>query len=158
MYPKVLKKIKIIPLAEESFGVRSMCTSIETSDTKILLDAGSSLAPKRMGYPPHPQEYQALAECRKRINKTAEKSEIITISHYHFDHHTPSYTDWFTNWSSEETAKKYTKESLSSLKATDPWSTLAKDVEDGYSKKPEESPQKSWKLQTVKPSRSGIQK
>ncbi|MQY62177.1 hypothetical protein GH146_02670 [archaeon] len=100
------KQIKVTPLAEESFGVRSMCTYVETSDTKILLDAGASLAPKRLGYPPHPKEYQALAECRKKINKTAKKADVITISHYHFDHHTPSYTDWFTNWSTAETAKK----------------------------------------------------
>jgi predicted metallo-beta-lactamase superfamily hydrolase len=108
----VSKQIKVIPLAEESFGVRSMCTYIETSDTKILLDAGASLAPKRLGCPPHPREYQALAECRKKIIKTAEKADITTISHYHFDHHTPSYTDWFTNWSSPETAKKIYEEKI----------------------------------------------
>ena len=102
----MLKKIKVAPLAEESFGVRSMCTYIETSDVKILLDAGASLAPNRFRYPPHPQEYQAIAECRERISKAAEKADIITISHYHFDHHTPSYTDWFCNWSSVEVAKK----------------------------------------------------
>ncbi len=106
------KKIKVVPLAEESFGVRSMCTYVETSDTKILLDAGASLAPKRWGYPPHPREYQALVECRERISKTAEKADIITISHYHFDHHTPSYTDWFTNWSSAETAKRIYEDKL----------------------------------------------
>jgi hypothetical protein len=89
-----------------------MCTYVETSDTKILLDAGASLAPKRLGYPPHPREYRALAECRKRIRKTAEKADVITISHYHFDHHTPSYTDWFTNWSSPETAKRIYEEKV----------------------------------------------
>jgi len=108
----VPKQIKVTPLAEESLGVRSMCTYIETTDTKILLDAGASLAPKRWGYPPHPREYQALAECRKKITRTAEKANITTISHYHFDHHTPSYTDWFTNWSSPETAKKIYKGKL----------------------------------------------
>ncbi|MBE0513068.1 hypothetical protein IBX38_08455 [Candidatus Bathyarchaeota archaeon] len=102
----MLKKIKVAPLAEESFGVRSMCTYIETSDVKILLDAGASLAPNRFRYSPHPREYQAIAECRERISKAAEKADIITISHYHFDHHTPSYTDWFCNWSSAEVAKK----------------------------------------------------
>jgi predicted metallo-beta-lactamase superfamily hydrolase len=89
-----------------------MCTYIETADTKTLLDAGASLAPKRLGYPPHPQEYQALAECRKKIVTTAEKAEITTISHYHFDHHTPSYTDWFTNWSSAKNAEKIYKGKL----------------------------------------------
>jgi predicted metallo-beta-lactamase superfamily hydrolase len=102
----MLKKIKVVPLAEESFGVRSMCTYVETSDVKVLLDAGVSLAPNRFGYPPHPREYQALADCRERISEAAEEADVVTLSHYHFDHHTPSYTDWFCNWSSEEVAKK----------------------------------------------------
>ena len=106
MSKKAPKQIKVTPLAEESFGVRSMCTFVETADTRILLDAGASLAPKRLGYPPHPREYRALAECRERISDAAGKADIITISHYHFDHHTPSYTDWFTNWSSAEAAKR----------------------------------------------------
>jgi len=102
----MLKKIRVVPLAEESFGVRSMCTYVETSDVKVLLDAGASLAPNRFGYPPHPREYQAIAECRERISKAAEKADVVTLSHYHFDHHTPSYTDWFCNWSSADVAKK----------------------------------------------------
>jgi predicted metallo-beta-lactamase superfamily hydrolase len=106
MKQRMPKIIKVTPIAEESLGVRSMCTTIETPDTKILLDAGTSLAPRRNGYPPHPKEYQALAEARKKIAKTAETADIVTISHYHFDHHTPSYIDWFTNWSSPEIAKK----------------------------------------------------
>jgi predicted metallo-beta-lactamase superfamily hydrolase len=102
----MLKKIKVVPLAEESLGVRSMCTLIETSDVKILLDAGASLAPNRLGYPPHLREYKAMAECREMISEAAEETDVITLSHYHFDHHTPSYTDWFCNWSSKEVAKQ----------------------------------------------------
>jgi predicted metallo-beta-lactamase superfamily hydrolase len=102
----MLRNIKVVPLAAESLGVRSMCTFVETSDVKVLLDAGVSLGPYRFGFPPHPKEYEALSECRKKIAETAEKAEVVTISHYHFDHHTPSYTDWFCNWSSEETARQ----------------------------------------------------
>jgi len=102
----MLKKIKVVPLAAESLGVRSMCTYVETSDVKVLLDAGASLAPNRFGFPPHPREYQAMAECRERISKAAEEADVVTLSHYHFDHHTPSYTDWFCNWSSADVAKK----------------------------------------------------
>jgi predicted metallo-beta-lactamase superfamily hydrolase len=102
----MLKKIKVVPLAAESLGVRSMCTYVETSDVKVLLDAGVSLAPNRFGYPPHPREYQAMAECRERISKAAEEADVVTLSHYHFDHHTPSYTDWLCNWSSEDIAKR----------------------------------------------------
>jgi len=102
----MLQKIKVVPLAAESFGVRSMCSYIETPDVKMLLDAGVSLGPSRYGFPPHPKEYKVLAECRKRIADAAEKAEVVTISHYHFDHHTPSYTDWCYNWSSEAVARQ----------------------------------------------------
>jgi predicted metallo-beta-lactamase superfamily hydrolase len=103
----MLKYIKVTPLAAESLGVRSMCTYVETADVKILLDAGVSLCPNRFGLPPHPQEFKAMEESRKRIAEAAEKTEIITISHYHFDHHTPSFEDWLCNWTArDETARQ----------------------------------------------------
>lgn len=103
----MLKKIKITPLAAESFGVRSMCTFVETPDVRILLDAGISLCPYRFGLPPHLIEFKTIATLRKRIAEAAEKAEVITISHYHFDHHTPSYEDWLVNWTdANETARQ----------------------------------------------------
>jgi len=101
----MLKKIRVVPLAAESFGVRSMCTYVETSDVKILLDAGASLAPNRHGFPPHPKEYEAMQKCREKISRAADEAEVVTLSHYHFDHHTPSYVDWCYNWSSPDVAK-----------------------------------------------------
>jgi len=98
-------KIEVVPLAEESFGVRSMCTYVETPDVRVLLDAGASLGPNRFRFPPHPKEYKAMAICREKIAKAAEKADVVTVSHYHFDHHTPSFTDWFCNWSSGGVAK-----------------------------------------------------
>jgi predicted metallo-beta-lactamase superfamily hydrolase len=103
----MLEHIKIIPLAAESLGVRSMCTYVETPDVRILLDAGVSLCPRRFGLPPHPLEFKAIIDCRRRIAEFAKKAEIVTISHYHFDHHTPSYEDWLSNWTAEtETARQ----------------------------------------------------
>ncbi len=102
----MLNKIRVVPLAAESFGVRSMCTYLGTSDVRILLDAGASLAPSRFGFPPHPREYEAMKECREKISKAADEAEVVTVSHYHFDHHTPSYEDWCYNWSSPDTAKE----------------------------------------------------
>ncbi|MCX8153670.1 MAG: hypothetical protein N3E52_04475, partial [Candidatus Bathyarchaeota archaeon] len=103
----MLKKIRIKPLAAESFGVRSMCTFVETPEVTILLDAGISLCPYRFGFPPHPLEFKAISNLRKRIAEAAEKAEVVTISHYHFDHHTPSYEDWLVNWTAaDETARQ----------------------------------------------------
>jgi predicted metallo-beta-lactamase superfamily hydrolase len=101
-----LSFIKVVPVAFESLGVRSMCTYVETPDIKVLLDAGVSLSPNRYGLSPHPKEYKALKDCRSRILELAEKADIVTISHYHFDHHTPSFTDWVSHWSSAEIAEK----------------------------------------------------
>jgi len=103
---EVLREIRVVPLAAESLGVRSMCTYVETPEVRVLLDAGASLAPNRFGFPPHPSEYEAMAECRGRISEAAGAAEVVTVSHYHFDHHTPSYLDWWCNWSSAEAAEQ----------------------------------------------------
>ncbi|MEM1550745.1 MAG: hypothetical protein QXR13_02285 [Candidatus Bathyarchaeia archaeon] len=104
--PHYSGEIMVLPIAFDSLGVRSMCTHVETPDIGVLLDAGVSLAPNRYGLPPHPREYIALRERREEIIRFAEKSDVITVSHYHFDHHTPSYTDWLYNWCSPEIAEK----------------------------------------------------
>lgn len=80
--------MKIIPLAFESLGVRSMATYIET-DQKILVDPGTSLGPKRFGLPPWKTEFDALHETRAKIQEYAKYADVITISHYHHDHFTP---------------------------------------------------------------------
>lgn len=88
-------------MAAESFGVRSMCTLVETPDAVVLLDAGVSLCPYRYGLPPHPIEFQTIALMRRKIAEAADKAEVVTISHYHFDHHTPSFEDWLVNWTEQ---------------------------------------------------------
>jgi len=103
----MLNHVKVVPLAAESFGVRSMCTYVETPDVKILLDAGVSLCPYRFGLPPHPREFRAIEDCRRKIEDAAEKVEVVSISHYHFDHHTPSFEDWICNWTeANESARR----------------------------------------------------
>jgi uncharacterized protein len=101
-----LSKIKITPLAAESLGVRSMCTLVETGDVTLLLDAGVSLCPYRFSLPPHPKEFQTIAHLRKVIAEAANKASVVTISHYHFDHHTPSFEDWVVNWTEPDVTAK----------------------------------------------------
>jgi len=102
----MFRRIRVVPLAAESLGVRSMCTFVETPDVRVLLDAGVSLAPNRLGFPPHPREYKALQRCRRRIAEAAEKAEVVTVSHFHFDHHTPSFEDWCYNGCSPEVSRR----------------------------------------------------
>jgi len=84
--------IHVTPVGFESLGVRSMCTFVETPDVRLLIDAGVALGP-RFRKLPHPREYQARNECRARIRDYAAKADVVVISHYHNDHHTPNYTE-----------------------------------------------------------------
>ncbi|MEM2386764.1 MAG: MBL fold metallo-hydrolase [Candidatus Bathyarchaeia archaeon] len=118
----MLKHLRVVPLAAESLGVRSMCTFVETPDLRILLDAGVSLCPNRFGLPPHPLEFEAIIEARRRIAEAADKADVVTLSHYHFDHHTPSYEDWLCNWTAEnETAKQIYQGKIVLMKNPKEW-------------------------------------
>lgn len=84
--------LQVIPIGFESLGVRSMCTYVETPDVRLLIDAGVALG-SRFKKLPHPLEYQARAQCRARIRAYAQKANVIVVSHYHNDHHTPNYNE-----------------------------------------------------------------
>jgi predicted metallo-beta-lactamase superfamily hydrolase len=86
---------KIVPLGFDSFGVRSMATYVETKDLKILIDPGVSLAPLRYGMEPHPLEWQRLDETWETIKRYAEESDVLVVTHYHYDHHDPDYPDLY---------------------------------------------------------------
>src|SRR2546425_12620111 len=50
--------VRVIPLAAESLGVRSMATYVEAGDLGILIDPRATLAPARWGLPPADAEWQ----------------------------------------------------------------------------------------------------
>ena len=106
-----MPKIKILPLISESMGARSLCTFIETPDIKILMDPGVSLG-QRWHLLPHPTEYRILMEHRQRIAEFAEKSDVVTVSHYHFDHCTPTFLDYLWTFSTPETAQQIFRNKL----------------------------------------------
>jgi len=106
--------LKIIPLASESLGVRSLSCFIETKKINILIDAGVSLGP-RFHLLPHPKEYLALKRARETIRDYAKRSQIVILSHYHLDHYTPTWEkiDAVWTWGSYEEAKKiYSKKEI----------------------------------------------
>jgi len=78
--------MKVIPLAAESLGVRSMATYVEVGRTGILIDPGATLAPARFGLPPSEEEWEALRRANDRISAYAARSSFVFVSHYHEDH------------------------------------------------------------------------
>jgi len=78
--------MKVIPLAAESLGVRSMATYVECAQSRILIDPGAALGPSRFGLPPADQEWEALRRANDRISAYATRAQLVFVSHYHEDH------------------------------------------------------------------------
>ena len=79
--------MRVIPLAAESLGVRSMATYVEVADAAILIDPGATLAPVRYGLPPAEAEWEALRRANDRISAYAARANLVFVSHYHEDHY-----------------------------------------------------------------------
>lgn len=84
--------MKIIPIASDSLGVRSMATFVQTKEISITIDPSAALGPKRYQLPPTQKEIKRLQEIKHQIKEYVSKSSILSISHYHFDHYDPYET------------------------------------------------------------------
>lgn len=90
----VSSAVEIKPLAFDSMGVRSMATAIKT-DLGIIIDPGVSLAPYRYGLPPHRIEIERMNEKWVEVKRSVAESQIVIITHYHYDHYNPDETEIF---------------------------------------------------------------
>lgn len=82
-----------------------MCTFIETKDVSMLIDPGASLG-MRFGLIPHPEEYRKRFELREKINRYADRAEVVAVTHYHYDHYTPAFVEHLLVGSTVEDAEK----------------------------------------------------
>ena len=87
--------MRITPLAADSLGARSMATLVETPDVTILLDPSVRLGPYRYDLPPHPAEEERQRASWRTIRDAAKKADVLTVSHYHYDHHNPDAPSLF---------------------------------------------------------------
>jgi len=99
-----MSSIRVMPIAFESMGVRSMCTFVESPDVKLLIDPGLSLGP-RFSLLPHPEEYRARSRLRRRLLEAAGEAEILAVTHYHYDHYTPFFDEAVWTGSTMEEAE-----------------------------------------------------
>ena len=80
--------MRVSIIAADSMGVRSLCTLVESAaGTRILIDPGASLAPRRYGLPPHPVEEARLEEVLGEIRSLMRDVHAVAITHYHYDHY-----------------------------------------------------------------------
>ena len=73
-------------MAFDSFGVKSMCLRIETKDSTVLIDPGIAAEVDSFPLP----EYQRILlhdRYKRRIVDSAKESDVIVVTHYHYDHH-----------------------------------------------------------------------
>lgn len=81
--------MQITPLAADSLGTRSVSTLVVANGLRILIDPGVSLGPNRYSLPPHEKEINAFKTQWKNVVHEAERSDIIIVTHYHYDHYNP---------------------------------------------------------------------
>jgi hypothetical protein len=78
--------MKVVPLAADSLGVRSMATYVEVASRGILIDPGATLAASRYNLPPADEEWEALRRANDRILAYGTRADLVFVSHYHEDH------------------------------------------------------------------------
>jgi predicted metallo-beta-lactamase superfamily hydrolase len=78
--------MKVVPLAADSLGVRSMATYVECGQTRILIDPGATIGESRFNLPPSDDEWEALKRANDRISAYATRADMVFVSHYHEDH------------------------------------------------------------------------
>lgn len=95
--------MKIIALAADSLGVRSMATYVECGGCRILIDPGATLGPNRFGLPPADVEWEALKRANDRISAYATRAQLVFVSHYHEDHfrYDPGIYDGRSVWAKD---------------------------------------------------------
>lgn len=80
--------MKILPLAADSLGVRSMATLVTGGHASVLIDPGVSLAGTEPGgLAPANVERQAAAVARARIIAAANRCQGVFVTSYGQDHH-----------------------------------------------------------------------
>lgn len=82
------KHLEFQPLWFDSMGAKSTSTFVKTPDITVVIDPGVAIMqPSFPASPEQKAEWLAIAE--NRIKEACEKADIITISHYHYDHYFP---------------------------------------------------------------------
>lgn len=89
--------MELIPISSDSMGVRSFCVFIKTERKNIIIDPGIDLSPDRFSLPPHRKEIERFIELKEKIKNYLQFSDIIIITHFHYDHFIRGFIPLFKN-------------------------------------------------------------
>ena len=78
--------MKIVPLAADSLGTRSMATWVELEGVRVLIDPGVTVAETRYGLPPMQEERQALEAATSRVIGALCQADAAVVTHFHEEH------------------------------------------------------------------------
>jgi len=78
--------VKVELIWFDSLGAKSSTTLVTTPDVKILIDPGA--AEMQPSYPlSWDEKYRLLQEALEAIIRASREADVITVTHYHYDHH-----------------------------------------------------------------------
>jgi hypothetical protein len=80
------RRVKVIPLAAESLGVRSMATYVEVGRTGILIDLVRRWRRRGSGCHRRKKSGRRCGRANDRISAYAARAGFVFVSHYHEDH------------------------------------------------------------------------
>lgn len=80
--------MKVDYIAFDSMGVKSMCLQVRTGDVGITVDPGVAIETDSFPLPLKERE-KLVSRYRKKIIRSCMGSDLIVITHYHYDHHIP---------------------------------------------------------------------
>lgn len=84
------------PIMFDSLGAKSSCCWIQTPDIKILLEPG--IAALQPSFPAsNAKKGRWAREGKKKIKRYAKKADLLTITHYHYDHYMPKDIPLYKN-------------------------------------------------------------
>lgn len=90
----IISDIMIKPIWSDSMGAKSFSLFIDTGDARILIDPGvSAMQPS---FPiSDSKKYEYAEKALSRITKYARQANIVTITHYHYDHFRPTFPELY---------------------------------------------------------------
>lgn len=88
--PKPIRagKIRVHPVWADSLGAKSSATLVQTPDIRVLIDPGASEMQPSFPFTER-QRKKVRQTAVTRVRQAAQTSDVIVITHYHYDHYLP---------------------------------------------------------------------